>query len=229
MSQFRLFLVAALAVAALAVPGAVDAGGSVTQPLIATVGTRTSGETPAISLKDSTGTKVAHLDPGAYTITVHDFATTHNFHLLGPGVDKATNIESTGDTTWSVVVIDGTYRYLCDAHPTSMRGSFTAGVVTTPPPPKKLVAQVGPKRTISLKTASGARVRQLTAGRYSIKVKDLTRADNFHLIAPGANRRTGVKARSTATWNVSLRVGSGTFRSDAHRRLRGSFRVVASG
>jgi hypothetical protein len=227
-SQLRLFLVAALGVAALAVPGAVDAGGTVTQPLIATVGTRTSGETPVISLTDSTGAKVTHLDTGTYTITVHDYATTHNFHLLGPGVDQATGVETTGDTTWTVVVINGTYRYFCDVHTTSMRGSYTAGLVTAPPPPKKLVAQVGPKRTISLKTASGARVRQLTAGRYSIKVKDLTKADNFHLVAPGANRRSGVKSRSTATWNVTLRAGNGTFRSDAHRRLHGSFNVVAA-
>ena len=226
MSQLRLFLVAALAVAALAVPGAVDAGGTVNQPLIATVGSKASPENSVISLTDSTGAKVTHLDTGVYTITVHDYATTHSFHLLGPGVDRATAVETTGDTTWNVAITDGTFRYFCDAHPTSMRGSFTAGIVTTPPPPKKLVAQVGPKRTISLKTASGARVKQLTAGRYSIRVKDLTKVDNFHLVAPGANRRTAVKSRSTATWNVTLRAGSGTYRSDAHRLLRGSFRVV---
>jgi len=227
-SQLRLFLVAASAVAALAVPGAVAAGGTVTQPLIATVGTKASPEDPVISLTDSTGAKVTHLDTGAYTITGHDFATTHSFHLLGPGVDKATGVETTGDTSWNVVVIDGTYRYFCDAHPTTMRGSFTAGLVTTPPPPKKLVAQVGPRRTISLKTGSGARVKKLTAGRYNITVRDRTKSDNFHLIAPGANRRTGVKARSTAIWKVTLRAGSGTYRSDAHRRLRGSFKVVAA-
>jgi plastocyanin len=225
-SQLRLFLVAALAVAALAVPGAVDAGGTVTQPLIAAVGSKASPDDFVISLTDSTGAKVTHLDTGAYTITVHDYATLHSFHLLGPGVDQATGVETTGDTTWNVVVIDGTYRYFCDAHPTTMRGSFTAGIVTTPPPPKKLVAQVGPKQTISLKTASGARVKQLKAGRYSIKVKDLTTADNFHLVAPGANRRTAVKSRGAATWNVTLRAGSGTYRSDAHRRLHGSFRVT---
>jgi len=225
-SQLRLFLVAALAVAALVVPGAVGAGGTVTQPLIATVGSKTSPDNFVISLTDSTGAKVTHLDTGAYTITVHDYSAIHSFHLLGPGVDKATSVETSGDTTWSVVIIDGTYRYFCDLHPTSMRGSFTAGLVTIPPAPKKLVAQVGPKQSISLKTASGARVKQLTAGRYSIRVKDLTKADNFHLVAPGANRRTAVKSRSTATWNVTLRAGSGTFRSDAHRRLHGSFRVI---
>jgi plastocyanin len=216
-----------LAVVALVVPGAVGAGGTVTQPLIATVGTASSPNSYTISLTDSTGAKVTHLDTGAYAVTVHDYATLHDFHLTGPGVDQATDIEGTGDQTWTVVITDGTYRFFCDAHPTEMRGSFTAGIVTTPPPPKKLVAQVGPRRTISLKTASGARVRQLTAGRYSIRVKDATRADNFHLIAPGANKRTAVKARSTVTWNVTLRPGTGAYRSDAHRRLHGSFKVVA--
>ena len=254
MSQLRLLLIAAVAAAALVVPGAVDAGGAVT-PLIATVGSRTSPDNFVISLTDSTGARVTHLDTGAYTITVHDYSTIHNFHLLGPGVDKATAPEKAGDETWNVVIINGTYRYLCDVHPTSMRGSFTAGLVTTPPPPKKLVAQVGPRRTISLKTGSGARVKQLTAGRYSIKLKDRVLLEELvhvrrilpeelpdlleaghelsclvdgrlHLVAPGANRRTGVKARSTATWNVTLRAGSGTFRSDAYKRLRGSFRVV---
>src|SRR4029450_6752410 len=131
-SQLRLFLVAASAVAALAVPGAVGAGGTVTQPLIATVGTRTAGETPVISLTDSTGAKITHLDTGAYTITVHDFATTHNFHLLGPGVDKGTGVETTADQTWDVVIVNGTYRYFCDIHTTSMRGSFTAGLSPDP-------------------------------------------------------------------------------------------------
>jgi hypothetical protein len=225
-SHLRLLLVASLAVVALVVPGAVDAGGTVTQPLVGTVGSKASPEDPVISLTDSTGAKVTHLDTGAYTITVHDYATTHSFHLLGPGLDQATAVETTGDTTWNVVVIDGIYRYFCDAHPTTMRGSFTAGLVTTPPPPKKLVGQVGPRQTISLKTSSGSRAKQLTAGRYSIKVKDLTKADNFHLVAPGANRRTAVKSKSTATWNVTLRAGTGTYRSDAHKRLHGAFRVV---
>ena len=77
-----------------------------------------------------------------------------------------------------------------------------------------------------LKTASGSRFKQLTAGRYSITVKDLTKADNFHLVAPGTNRRTGVNSKSTTTWNVTLRAGSGTYRSDAHKRLHGAFRVA---
>jgi hypothetical protein len=225
-SHLRLLLVAASALASLVVPGAVDAGGTVTQPLVATVGTAGAPNAYAIALKDSTGAAVTHLDPGTYTIDVHDYATLHNFDLSGPGVSKATDVEGTGDATWTVTFTNGKYSFQCDVHTTQMHGSFTVGVVTTPPRAKKLVAQVGPKQTISLKTASGARVRQLKAGPYSIKVKDLTKADNFHLIAPGANRRTGVKSVSTSTWNVTLRKGTGTYRSDAHKALHGGFRVV---
>jgi hypothetical protein len=225
-SHLRLLLVAASALFSLVVPGAVGAGGTVTQSLVATVGTATAPNSYAIALHDSTGAAVTHLDPGTYTILVHDYATLHNFDLSGPGVSMATDVEGTGDTTWTVTFGNGRYTFQCDVHATQMHGSFTAGVVTTPKPRKKLVAQVGPKQTISLKTASGARARQLTAGPYSIKVKDLTKADNFHLIAPGANRRTGVTSQNTATWNVTLRKGTGAYRSDAHKRLHGSFRVV---
>lgn len=229
MSHVRLLFVASLALAGLAVPGSVGARVAVTQPLLATVGSPTSPDAFEISLTDSTGAKVTHVDPGQYTINVHDYSTLHDFHLTGPGVDQATAIETASTATWSVSFTDGTYRYLCDAHPTSMRGSFTSGTVVAPPPVKKLVAQVGPKRTISLKTASGARVKSLTAGKYKLTVKDLTKADNFHLIASGVNRKTGVALRGTATWTVTFRVGAGKYRSDAHRALHGGFTVIGTG
>jgi plastocyanin len=226
-THVRTFLLVCLAAAAVIVPGAARARDAVTQPLVATVGSPTSGNNFVISLKDATGAAITHLDPGAYTITVHDYATLHNFHLTGLGVDQATNVETTANTTWNVVFADGTYRYVCDAHPTSMRGSFTVGEVTTPPPVKKLVAQVGPRRTITVKTASGARVRRLAAGTYKLTVKDLTKADNFHLIAAGINRKTGVRFRGTSTWTVRFRAGIARYRSDAHRRkMHGSFTVT---
>jgi len=224
-SHVRLFLLACLAVAALIVPGAAGAGGAVTQPLVATVGSPTSGNAFVITLKDSTGATITHLDPGAYAITVHDYATLHNFHLAGPGVDMSTDVEQTANATWAVTFTNGTYRFICDAHPTLMRGSFTSGTVTAPPPVKKLVAQVGPRRTITVKTTSGARVRRLAAGAYRLTVKDLTRADNFHLIAAGINRKTGVRFRGTRTWAVRFRAGIVRYRSDAHRTLRGSITV----
>lgn len=229
MSHVRLFLVASLTAIGLIVPGSVGAHGTVATPLVATVGSATGPNDYVISLTDSAGAKVTHLDPGQYTISVHDHATLHNFDLTGPGVEQATAVESPEEATWNVTFTDGTYHFLCDAHPTTMRGSFTVGTVTTPPPPKKLVAQVGPKRTISLKTASGARAKRLTAGKYKLTVKDITKADNFHLIAPGANRKTGVASRGTTIWTVTFRAGAGKYRSDAHLTLRGGFTVVASG
>jgi plastocyanin len=225
-SHVRLFLVASLVLTGLAVPGAVGAHVAVTQPLLATVGSPSSPDAFQISLTDSTGAKVTHVDPGQYTISVHDYSTLHDFHLSGPGVDQATAVETASTATWNVTFTDGTYRYLCDAHPTSMLGSFTSGTVVAPPPVKKLVAQVGPKRTISIKTASGARVKSLAAGKYKITVKDLTKADNFHLIAPGVNRKTGVASRGTTIWTVTFRIGAAKYRSDAHRTLRGGFTVI---
>ena len=228
MSHVRLFLVASLVAVGLIVPGSVGARGTVTQPLIATVGSAAAPDAYQISLTDSSGAKVTHVDPGQYTISVHDFATLHDFHLSGPGVDQATEVETTVQTTWNVTFTDGTYRFRCDAHPTLMRGSFTSGTVVTPPPVKKLVAQVGPRTTISLKTAAGARVKQLAAGTYSIKFTDRTKTDNFHLTAAGVNRKTGVRFRGTVTWKVAFAAGKGAYRSDARKRLRGSFVVVGA-
>jgi len=227
-SYVRLFLVMSLAAVGLIVPGAVGARGTITQPLIATVGLPTAPNTYAISLRASSGTAVTHLDPGAYTIVVHDYASLHNFDLRGPGISMATDIEGTSQTTWNVTFANGTYKFQCDAHPTQMHGSFTVGTVTPPPAVKKLFAQVGPKRAISVKNAAGARVKRVTAGKYSLRVKDLTKSDNFHLTAPGINKKTGVKFRGTVTWKFTLRPGKATYRSDAHRLLRGSFLVVAA-
>ena len=165
----RTLAAACFAFVALALPGAVGAAGRVTQPLEATVGSPSALNAYTISLKDSTGAPVTHLDPGTYTVIVQDYATLHNFDLTGPGVAQATDVEGTGGTTWTINVTDGTYRYVCDAHPTVMRGSFTAGNVVAPPPLKKLSAQVGPKRTITLKSASGARVKTLGAGKYTYR------------------------------------------------------------
>lgn len=70
-------------------------------------------------------TKVTKLKHGRYTIVVKDIATTHNFHLVGPGVNKKTGIASKGTVTWHVTLKKGKYTYRCDIHFTSgMKGSF---------------------------------------------------------------------------------------------------------
>ena len=231
MTYARLILVTALGVVALLAPGSGGARSAAPpQPLVATVGDPSVPETFRISLRDANGNPVTHVDPGTYTIDVHDYATTHNFHLRGPGVDQASDIEGTTTTTqWVVTFGNGTYTYVCDAHPLQMRGAFTSGTAVTPPKPKRLNARVGPGKRIALTTTSGARVKSVKAGAYRITVRDLTRADNFHLIGPRVNRKTSIRGTGTTTWSVRFRSGPVRYRSDATKRLRGSFAVVAAG
>jgi hypothetical protein len=76
-----------------------------------------------ISLKKG-AQKVTRLKPGAYAIRVSDRSSSHNFHLTGPGVNKATGVSFTGSRTFRVTLKRGTYRYVCDPHNDEMRGSF---------------------------------------------------------------------------------------------------------
>lgn len=217
MRKFRPFIVMPFVVAAVLLPGSAHPAATATA-LSGTVG---PGFT--IALRDSSGIKVTQLDPGAYTITIDDKSDLHNFHLKGPGgVDEATSVEGTGKTTWNVTLVDGLYAYHCDAHP-SIKGSFRVGAA--PPPTPRLTGRVGPKRTISLKNASGL-VKVMPAHTYKIVVKDATKADNFHLKGPGVNKRTGVKFKGTKTWTLKFVEGSYTYRSDAHPKLRRSFKVI---
>ena len=190
-----------------------------------------------ITLTNANGERVTQLSPGTYEIVVEDRASVHNFHLTGPGVDQRTGVEEQGAVTWTVTLAEGTYTYLCDPHPTTMRGSFTVGSPSPPSPPAPrprpatragtLTAIVGPGFTISLRSAAGARVRAVRAGVYTIVVRDRSRAHNFHLVGPGVNRKTAVGFRGTVRWTVRFRKGA-TYRfvCDPHARgMRGSFRA----
>jgi hypothetical protein len=215
--KFRPFIVVPFVLAAVLLPGSAHTASKATA-LSGTVGPGFS-----IALRDSNGVGVHQLDPGAYTITIDDQSDLHNFHLKGPGsVDVATSVDGIGKTTWDVAFVDGVYTYHCDAHP-SLKGSFSVGAATPPPP--RLTGRVGPKRTISLKNASGL-VKVVPAHTYKIVVKDATKTDNFHLKGPGVNKRTGVKFKGTKSWTLNLGAGSYTYRSDAHPKVRRSFKVV---
>jgi Copper binding proteins, plastocyanin/azurin family len=189
------------------------------------------GPEAVITLRHADGRAVTQLDAGEYLIRVDDRSVEHNFHLFGPGVNEVTAVETTGSATWTVTFQDANaYTYQCDPHATTgMRGRFNVGNVPPPPPPApaptRLRGKVGPGKTISLKTASGARVTSLRAGRYRITAQDVTRADNFHLVGPGVNRKTTVRGKSAPTWTLTLRAGRHTYRSDKTRRLRKSFTV----
>ena len=78
-----------------------------------------------ITLKTAQGTLVKKLKAGTYTVQIRDLSPIHDFHLLGPGVNKKTSVVNTGSVTWTVRLTRGLYRYHCDPHRTIMHGSFT--------------------------------------------------------------------------------------------------------
>ena len=183
----------------------------------------------SIRLQDANGTRVTHLDAGTYTLKVHDLSTVHNFHLAGPGVDMATAVEEAQEATWAVTFTDGTYTYVCDAHSSIMRGTFTVGAVTTPPPATRLTGTVGPGRKISLRYADGSKLTILAGtNTVMVAVNDRTRTDNFHLTGPGVNKKTGIAFRGRATWKLALQGGRYVYRSDAHKKVRGAFKVPST-
>ena len=108
----------ALVAAALAVALTVPAASAGSPTLNGTVG---PGYT--ITLTQG-GKKVSSLKAGRVTIVVNDKGTIHNFHLTGPGVNKATSVSGTGKKTWKVTLKKGTYTYVCDVHSSVMHGSF---------------------------------------------------------------------------------------------------------
>jgi hypothetical protein len=179
-----------------------------------------------ISLKDSSGVAVKHLDPGTYTLLVHDLSEEHNFHLTGPGVDVATDVGFTGDQTFTITVTNGTYNFVCDVHSSVMHGLFTAG--TTPPPTTTTTTPAPAPKPVSLRVGPG---RSLTAparlakGRYAITVRDASATDNLHLKGPGVDRKTGVAFKGQAHWTVTLKAGSYRVFSDAHHTLTRTIRV----
>jgi plastocyanin len=118
MPRHSLVATAALAVASLGL--AAPAIASAATPLAGTVG-------PGFTITlDKGGKKVTTLKAGSYTITVNDKANIHNFHLLGPGLNKEiTTVPSVGKKTVTVTLKKGTYTYQCDPHAASgMKGTF---------------------------------------------------------------------------------------------------------
>ena len=143
-----LTVLAAAAVAAL-LPGAAAADGALT-------GTVGPGFT--ISLIDSTGKPVEHLDAGTYTIAVRDRSEFHNFHLLGAGgVSKFTDVEGKSDETWTVTLSDGKYSVLCDPHGAAMEQDFTVGAVAAAPAPAPAAAVPAPKPAVTTKAPAPAK------------------------------------------------------------------------
>jgi plastocyanin len=78
-----------------------------------------------ITLERANGTKVRRIQDGTHTFVIRDRSVNHNFHLLGPGIDKKTSVAFTGRRRWRVTLDVGVHRYRCDPHRAMMRGRFT--------------------------------------------------------------------------------------------------------
>jgi plastocyanin len=219
--MYRTLLTGVLAAAAIFIPSAATGAPNVT--LTGVVGPGFS-----ITLKNPDGSNVTHLDPGTYDIAVSDSEITHNFHLRGTGVEQMTDLEGTGSVTWTVTFVDGTYTYLCDAHPVQMKKTFTVGNVPPPPPPPGKLAGKVTAKAITLNTASGSRVRSVVENTYKVTVNDTSTKQNFHLTGPGVNKKTSIKGKAKKTWTLKLQPGKYTYRSDKNKRLKRTFTVTAA-
>jgi plastocyanin len=84
-----------------------------------------TGQGFTIEVKTSAGKDVKSLKAGKYVLKVEDKSSIHNFHLFGPGVNKKTAVDGTGETTWTVTLKPGKYTYQCDIHASQgMKGTF---------------------------------------------------------------------------------------------------------
>ena len=115
MNRIRIVLLAGLA--ALAV--AVSAQAAAKAPTL----NGTVGPGFTITLTQG-GKKVTALKAGTYTFKIADKSPIHNFHLIGPGVNKMTTVAAVGNSTWTIALKKGVYKYQCDPHKTFMKGSF---------------------------------------------------------------------------------------------------------
>jgi plastocyanin len=81
---------------------------------------------PGFTIEVKQGSKdVKSLKAGTYSIKVEDKSSSHNFHLIGPGLNKSTTVSGTGDKTWTITLKKGTYTYQCDPHAArGMKGTF---------------------------------------------------------------------------------------------------------
>jgi plastocyanin len=116
--MFRLALSSLVAVALSAVLFLAPAWGK-SAGLVGEVG-------PGYSIEvQKAGKDLKTIKAGTYRIKVEDKAAIHNFHLVGPGLNKKTGISFKGETTWTIKLKAGRYTYQCDPHAASgMKGTF---------------------------------------------------------------------------------------------------------
>jgi hypothetical protein len=85
----------------------------------------TVGPAFTITVKNAAGKVVKTTKAGTYRLTVTDKSTIHDFHLIGPGINRVvTTVPFTGRKTVTVKLKVGRYIYQCDPHRLDMKASF---------------------------------------------------------------------------------------------------------
>lgn len=116
--MLRISLAVSVLVAVLALVVSVPVGASPTV-LKATVGPNFQ-----MSLQKG-GRDITRLKPGVYRFDVVDKSRAHDFHLVGPGVNRViTSVAFRGTKSVTVKLVRGTYRYTCDLHGPYMTGGL---------------------------------------------------------------------------------------------------------
>jgi hypothetical protein len=103
----------------------IDHANASTGPSTRLVGRVGPGQT--ITLKTALGRTVRTLRAGRYTIVIRDRSATDNFHLIDRDPtfpDKKTGVRFVGVRRWTVILGEGSYRYVSDPHRSSLRGTF---------------------------------------------------------------------------------------------------------
>ena len=117
----RLLLPIALVAISLALTVAASAGTRTAKSVLLT-GEVGPGYT--IEVKRA-GRDLPTIKAGTYKIKVEDKASVHDFHLVGPGLNKSTSVPFVGDKVWTITLKPGKYTYKCDPHALAgMKGTF---------------------------------------------------------------------------------------------------------
>jgi plastocyanin len=77
-----------------------------------------------IEMKNEANRKLVSVKAGTYRIKIEDPSTIHNFRLRGPSLNRATTVAGKSESVWTVRLKKGTYRFLCDPHAATMKGTF---------------------------------------------------------------------------------------------------------
>ena len=118
----RLLLPIALVAISLAVTVAAAGAGTHTAKAVLLTGEVGPGYT--IEVKRA-GRDLTTIKAGTYKIKVEDKASVHDFHLVGPGLNKSTSVPFVGDKIWTITLKPGKYTYKCDPHALAgMKGTF---------------------------------------------------------------------------------------------------------